>query len=120
MPYPTVNSRMPWKPWDRALGLDRSNTELQELRESIRAASLRAEKTPQRPQNRGGCSRGGQLEEAKQAAEEALEVAPDDAQAKTLNRVICRDIAERRDSGKWKATCLRRDKKFRPENLLPP
>ena len=80
---------------DRALGLDRSNTELQELRESIRAASLRAEKLHNALKIAEAAHAEGRLEEAKQAAEEALEVAPDDAQAKTLNRVISRDIAER-------------------------
>ena len=80
---------------DRALDLDRNNTELQELRESLRAASLRAEKLHNALKMAEGAHAEGKLEEAKQAAEEALEVAPDDAQAKTLHRVISRDIAER-------------------------
>jgi serine/threonine-protein kinase len=80
---------------DRALELDRNNTELQELRESIRASALRAEKLHNALKMAEAAHAEGKLEEAKQAAEEALEVAPDDAQAKTLHRVISRDIAER-------------------------
>jgi len=56
---------------DRALDLDRNNTELQELRESIRAASLRAEKLHNALKMAEGAHAEGKLEEAKQAAEEA-------------------------------------------------
>ena len=80
---------------DRALSLDRNNTELANLRESIRSASLRAEKLHDALRAAEAAHAEGKLDAAKQAIEEALAVAPEDAQAKTMFRAITRDIAER-------------------------
>jgi serine/threonine-protein kinase len=80
---------------DRALGLERNNTELQQLREAIRAAARRAEKLHNALKSAEVARAEGKLDEAKEAAEAALAVAPNDTLARTLHRLISRDIEAR-------------------------
>ena len=80
---------------DRALGLDRTNPDLQQFREDVRAAAVRAEKLHKALRVAEAAQAEGKLDAAKEAAEEALAVAPNDTQAKTLYRLISRDIEER-------------------------
>ena len=80
---------------DRALGLDRNNADLQQLREAICAAAVRAEKLHTALKLAEAAQAEGNLEEAKEAAEAALAVAPNDTQARTLYRLIAREIEER-------------------------
>jgi serine/threonine protein kinase len=80
---------------DRALGLDRNNTELQQLREAIRAAARRAEKLHNALKSAEAARAEGKLDEAREAAEAALAVAPNDTLARTLHRLISRDIETR-------------------------
>ncbi len=80
---------------DRALALDRQNTGLKELRETIVAASARATKLRSALDSAQAAQSDGHLDEALKAAEEALAVAPDNSQARTLARLIARDIEDR-------------------------
>ncbi len=80
---------------DRALGLDRTSPDLQQFREDVRAAAARAEKLHNALRVAEAAQAEGKLDVAKEAAEAALAVAPNDTQAKTLYRLISRDIEER-------------------------
>lgn len=80
---------------ERAIGLDRENAELQQLRERIRTAILRTEKLHKVLKLAQSAHAEGKLDAAKQAAEEALELGPEDAQAKSVFRLIHRDWLER-------------------------
>jgi serine/threonine protein kinase len=80
---------------DRALGLDRNNADLRQLRDAICAAISRAEKLHNALKKAEEAQAEGRLDEAREAAEEALAVAPKDTQARTLFRLISRDIEER-------------------------
>src|SRR5579862_5218604 len=80
---------------EQALAVDKTNTELLQLRESLKAAALRAQKLHSALRRAETSHQDGELDTAKQAIEEALEIAPDDPQVKTLNRVIQRDWTER-------------------------
>jgi len=80
---------------DRALVLDKNNTDLQNLREEVRQASVRAEKLHIALKCAEAAHNEGRLDEAKQAVEEALALAPDDSHAKGLYRLIHREWVER-------------------------
>jgi eukaryotic-like serine/threonine-protein kinase len=80
---------------DRALSLDKNNTELQQLREQVRQAAERAERLQQALKTAEADHSEGLFDTAKEAVEKALELAPDDAQAKALHRLIHRDWEER-------------------------
>ena len=80
---------------EQALVIDKTNTELLRLRESLKGAALRAQKLHGALRRAETSHQDGELDTAKQAIEEALEIAPDDPQVKTLNRVIQRDWTER-------------------------
>jgi hypothetical protein len=80
---------------DRALALDRANADLQQFREDVRSAAVRAEKLHKALRVAEAAQAEGKLDVAKDAAEAALAVAPNDTQAKTLYRTISRDIEER-------------------------
>jgi len=104
-----------------ALGLDRSNTNLQNC--VSRSAPRRcARETPPPSKSRRLLNAEGRLEEASTAAEEALEVARDNAQAKTLNRVESgRDNRERSaNSRQMEGYCLRRTRNFVPKIYCRP
>ena len=91
---------------DRALALDRNNAELQQLRETIRAAVERAEKLHHALEMAESAHQGGKLDAAREAVETALAVAPDDTAARTLHRLISREIEERnrhQQMGTWLA-----------------
>ena len=80
---------------ERALSLDKNNTGVQRLREEVRQAAERAEKLQQALKTAEAAHSEGKLDAAKEAVAEALKLAPDDAQAKTLDRLIERDSVER-------------------------
>ncbi len=80
---------------DRALGLDRTNPDLLQFREDVRAAAVRSEKLHKALRIAEAAQAEGKLDVAKEAAEAALAVAPNDTQAKTVYRLISRDIEER-------------------------
>ncbi len=80
---------------DRALSLDKNNPDLQRLRDEVRLAAARAEKLHVALKTAEAAHAEGKLEAAKEAVEEALELAPDDTQAKALYRLIHRDWVER-------------------------
>jgi serine/threonine protein kinase len=79
---------------DRALSLDRNNTRLQRLRDQVRLAAERAEKLQAALRAAEAAHADGRLDVAKEAVESALEMAPDDTQAKALYRLIHRDWVE--------------------------
>jgi len=80
---------------EQALAIDKTNTDLIQLRESLKAAAIRAPKLHSVLRRAETSHQEGELDTAKQAIEEAFEIAPDDPQVKTLNRVIQRDWTER-------------------------
>jgi eukaryotic-like serine/threonine-protein kinase len=80
---------------DRALGLDPQNTEVRSFRESVRADWNRAQKLQNAIKHAELAHHEGDLDSAKHAIEEALELAPNDTHAKALYRAIHRDWVER-------------------------
>lgn len=80
---------------EQALALDKNNSDLLRLRESMRSAALNAQKLHNAIKSAEAAHQDGDLDAAKQAIEEALQINPNDAQAKALSRVIQRDWAER-------------------------
>ncbi len=80
---------------DRGLCLDRNNGELQQLREQISAEAARAEKLHKALKAAESAEMEGNLDAAKEAAEAALALAPNDTQARMLYRQIAREIEER-------------------------
>jgi serine/threonine protein kinase len=80
---------------EQALALDKNNSDLHRLRDSVRAAALRLQKLHNALKLAESAHQDGDLDTAKQAVEEALQIAPDDTQAKALYRLIQRDWVER-------------------------
>jgi len=80
---------------DRALALDRSNEGLHQLRESIDAARSRARKLQEIVKRVESAYQQGDFDYAKQAVEEALDLAPDHAHVRTLHRTIQHEWEER-------------------------
>ena len=80
---------------DRALCLDRNNTDLQHFREHICAEAARIEKLHKALKAAETAQTVGNLDAAREAAEEALALAPNDTQARMLYRMITREIEER-------------------------
>ena len=80
---------------ERAAGLDAADTELQHLRESVQAAWSRELELQERLKQAEWAHQAGDLDSAKQAIEEALQVAPEEVQATTLYRTIEHDWEER-------------------------
>jgi len=80
---------------EQALALDKNNPDLHRLRDSVRAAALRLQKLHNALKLAESAHQDGDLDTAKQAVEEALQIAPDDTQAKALYRLIQRDWVER-------------------------
>ena len=80
---------------DLALGLDRDNAGLQQLRENIRSASARFEKLRTTLEIAKTAQAEGKLNAAQEAVEAALAIAPDDTAAKTLYGQISREAEER-------------------------
>jgi tetratricopeptide (TPR) repeat protein len=80
---------------DRAIALDREDAGLEQLRENIVAEEARAKKLQYALDMAQTAQSEGDLGTAKQAAEEALVLAPNNSQAKTLYRLIAREMEER-------------------------
>jgi hypothetical protein len=80
---------------ERAAGLDAADTELQHLRESVQAAWSRELELQERLKQAEWAHQAGDLDSAKQAIAEALQVAPEEVQATTLYRTIEHDWEER-------------------------
>ena len=79
---------------ERALALDRGNAGLQQLREAIDAARSRARKLQEIVKRVESAHQEGDLDYAKQAVEEALNLAPDHAHVRALHRTIQREWEE--------------------------
>jgi tetratricopeptide (TPR) repeat protein len=80
---------------DRALTLTRDDLGLKQLREDIRSEASRAEKLYSALNTAQTAQAEGDLDAARKAAEEALALEPENAQAKTLSRLISREVEER-------------------------
>jgi serine/threonine-protein kinase len=80
---------------EQALALDPDDAELQQLRETIRVEAARTEKLHTVLNIAQAAQAEGNLDEARKAAEEATEVAPNNAEAKALYQLISREILER-------------------------
>jgi serine/threonine-protein kinase len=80
---------------ERALGLDATDVEVQHLRESIQTAWSRALELQERLKRAEWAHQAGDLDSAKQAMEEALQLAPEDVQAVQLHRTIQHEWEER-------------------------
>src|SRR4029077_11196332 len=76
---------------ERAARLDAADTELQHLRESVQAAWSRELELQERLKQAEWAHQAGDLDSAKQAIEEARQVAPEEVQATTLYRTIEHD-----------------------------
>jgi serine/threonine-protein kinase len=79
----------------KAINLHPTDRDLQRLRSSVEDAKTKTEKLQRALKRAEMAYEQGELDSAKQAIEEALSVAPDDAQAKSLDRMIQRDWAQR-------------------------
>jgi serine/threonine-protein kinase len=80
---------------ERAAGLDTTDVELQQLRESIQAAWSQEQELQERLRRAESAHQVGDLDSAKQAMEEALQIAPEKVQAATLYRTIQHDLEAR-------------------------
>ncbi|PYX47616.1 MAG: hypothetical protein DMG83_04090 [Acidobacteria bacterium] len=80
---------------ERAAGLDTTDVELQQLRESIQAAWSQELELQERLKRAESAHQAGDLDSAKQAMEEALQIAPEKVQAATLYRNIQHDLEAR-------------------------
>jgi eukaryotic-like serine/threonine-protein kinase len=80
---------------DRALGLRNTDLELQALRDSILAAALREQNLQRAINAAESAHQSGDLDTAKDAVEQALQIAPHDTHGKALQRAIQRDWEER-------------------------
>ena len=80
---------------EQALTLDKSNTELVNLRDQVLAAKTRKEKLDNAMRRADAAQQNGDLETAAKAAAEALAVDPDNTQVKTLHASIMKELAER-------------------------
>ena len=80
---------------ERASALDTTDVELQQLRESIQAAWSQELELQERLRRAEAAHQAGDLDSAKQAMEEALQIAPEKVQAATLYRNIQHDLEAR-------------------------
>jgi serine/threonine protein kinase/tetratricopeptide (TPR) repeat protein len=80
---------------EQALAIHDTDAELRQHAESVRLAIVQARKLREALKSAEAAHNEGDLDIAKQAIEEALEIAPNDAQAKALYRVIQREWLER-------------------------
>jgi serine/threonine protein kinase len=79
----------------KAVSLHATDPDLQRLRSSVQEAKTRSEKLQRAVARAESAYEQGELDSAKQAIEEALELAPDDVHAKSLHRIIERDWTQR-------------------------
>jgi len=80
---------------ERATGLDSTNVELKQLRESIEAAWSKELELQERLKQAEWAHQAGDLDTAKQAVEEALQIAPEEVRVTTLYGTIQHDLEER-------------------------
>ncbi len=80
---------------ERAISLDKNNPDLQQLRDTVKAAELRAQKFQRAMRLAESAHQTGDLDLARQTIEEALEIAPNDTHARALQRTIENQWAER-------------------------
>lgn len=80
---------------DRALSLHNTDLELQALRDSILAATLREQNLQRAINAAESAHQSGDLDTARDAVDKALQIAPNDTHAKALQRAIQRDWEER-------------------------
>ena len=79
----------------QAIEVDATNQELVRLRESAREAKARAARLHQALRRAEGAQQAGDLDEAKRAVGEALELDPEETSAKALRFVIFKQVEER-------------------------
>jgi hypothetical protein len=80
---------------DQAISIDEKNTELSSLRETIQEAKSRASRLKLALRRAEEAHHAGDLEEAKLAVREAIEIDPDETSAKALQVMILRQAEER-------------------------
>ena len=80
---------------DQAVALDRFNPELPKFREVVREAKFKVEGLQQALRRAEAAHERGDLDAARQAADEALAISADNTEAKALYRIIHRDWVER-------------------------
>lgn len=81
---------------EQALTLDKSNTELVNLRDMIAAAKAKKEKLDTALRRAEAAQQNGDLDAAAKAAEEALGLDPESTQVKALHASIAKELADRR------------------------
>jgi len=79
----------------KAINLHPTDRDLQRLRSTFQEAKSRAERLHSALKRAESAYEQGELDSAKQAIEEAMALAPEDVQAKSLDRIIQRDWAQR-------------------------
>jgi tRNA A-37 threonylcarbamoyl transferase component Bud32 len=79
----------------QAIDVDRTNQDLLRLRQSVQEAKTRATRLHQALRRAEGAQQAGDLDEAKRAVSEALELDPDETSAKALRFVIFKQVEER-------------------------
>jgi len=80
---------------EQALAIDNTDPDLRQHAESVRAAIVQARKLREALRAAESAHQDGDLDIAKQAIEEAVQIAPNDTQAKALYRVVQREWLER-------------------------
>jgi len=80
---------------EQALTLDKSNTELINLRDVVLAAKQRQEKLDAALRKAESAQHSGDLDTALQAAEEALALDPDNTQVRNLHTSISKEVSEK-------------------------
>ena len=80
---------------DRAISLDKDSAELKQLRDTVKASELLAQKFQRAVRLAESAHQMGDLDMARQTIEEALAIVPNDTQARSLQRTIESDFAER-------------------------
>ena len=88
---------------DQAISLDKTNQGLTSLRESIREAKDRAARLESVLRRAEEAHQAGDLEEAKNAVREALEIDPQETSAKALQVVILKQVLERERQQRMRA-----------------
>ncbi len=79
----------------QAIDVDGTNQDLLRLRQSVQEAKTRATRLHQALRRAEGAQQAGDLDEAKRAVSEALELDPDETSAKALRFVISKQVEER-------------------------
>jgi tRNA A-37 threonylcarbamoyl transferase component Bud32/tetratricopeptide (TPR) repeat protein len=79
----------------QAIGLDSTNPDLLSLRETIQEAKARAARLHIALRRAEGAQQAGDLDEAKRAISEALELEPEETSVKVLRHVIFKQVEER-------------------------